>query len=516
MKKILIIEDDVVVSSIYRRKYELAGFDVENALDGVAGLAKVYEYKPDIVQLDLQLPKMNGIDVIKDIRSRPEFKNLPILVLSSFYKHDMVKEAWKAGATKCVTKIECTPVLAIEIVNQMVREAEGPSGGGNQAPGAGGGGYAPAQFPPQSGMPGGFPAGYPMQPGGYPGQVQPGAYIPAQYAGQPQPAPFPGQQPGGYAMPPSQVQPGNYAPYPVPGGESRPDQAAGHGGEFQGQSPHSTPPSFDIRQEFLSRIPEIQANLRERVNTLIRAKGMAAQLPLVREFHEACHSVANLAGTTGFVRVSNLAEALEYLLKELHGKPARITQSSLRTIAHAADVLIALCQEAQDPMEGTPQSGLILAVDDEPISRRVLANALSKANLKTISLDDPQLALRVMQENQFDLIFLDADMPVMNGFELCKQLRALPTNKTTPVVFVTSLNDFESRAQSSLAGGNDLIAKPFLMIELAVKALTYLMKPRLKKPATPAGGQPAATGATPSKPAAPTSAPEDPKTPPAS
>ena len=110
MKRVLIIEDDVVVGSIYRRKYELSGIDVEVALDGMAGLAKVAEFKPDLVQLDLQLPKMNGIDVIKELRAKPEFASLPILVLSSFYKHDMVKEAWKAGATKCVTKIECTPV----------------------------------------------------------------------------------------------------------------------------------------------------------------------------------------------------------------------------------------------------------------------------------------------------------------------------------------------------------------------------------------------------------------------
>lgn len=250
---------------------------------------------------------------------------------------------------------------------------------------------------------------------------------------------------------------------------------------------------MNIRQEFLSRVPSIQASLRDRANNLIRAKGVAAQLPQLREFHETCHTVANLAGTTGFVRVSHLAEALELLLKELHAKPARVTGSSLRTIAHAADALIALCQEAQDGDDGTPQSGLILAVDDEPISRKVLANALSKANLKTISLDDPHLALKVLNENQFDLIFLDGDMPGMSGFELCKQLRALPSNKATPVVFVTSLNDFDSRAQSSLAGGNDLIAKPFLMIELAVKALTYLMKPKPvpAKPQVPSPGGPA-------------------------
>lgn len=89
------------------------------------------------------------------------------------------------------------------------------------------------------------------------------------------------------------------------------------------------------------------------------------------------------------------------------------------------------------------------------------------------------MALTVLKENPFDLIFLDAEMPGLNGFELCSELRKLPTNKATPVIFVTSLTKFEVRAQSSLSGGNDLIAKPFLMMELAVKALTYLLKPPL-------------------------------------
>ena len=89
----------------------------------------------------------------------------------------------------------------------------------------------------------------------------------------------------------------------------------------------------------------------------------------------------------------------------------------------------------------------------------------------------PARPWRFLRENPFDLIFLDAEMPGLNGFELCGELRKLPTNKATPVIFVTSLTKFEVRAQSSLAGGNDLIAKPFLMMELAVKALTYLLKP---------------------------------------
>jgi len=468
------IEDDVVVSSIYRRKYELAGFDVENALDGQSGLAKVLQFNPDLVQLDLQLPKMSGLDVIKEIRSRPDFKDLPILVLSSFYKHDMVKDAWKAGATKCVTKIECTPILAIEIVNQMIRDVEGQK---KQQNTPFQGGYPSPEMPQQ--------AMGPTVQGGYPPQMQPGAFAPAPNYGQPQPGMPPSgyipQVPGGFVPPPQQIQPGGYAPYANTGTQWMPAQTLQPQQAPQPTQTTIVSGSFNIRQEFITRVPQIQSSLRERVNSLIRAKGVSAQLPLVREFFEECHFVANLAGTTGFIRVSHLADALEVLLRELHTKPARINTSSLRTIAQAADVLIAICQDVQDNTEGIPQSGLILAVDDEPISRRILSNALSKANLKTISLDDPQLALRVLQENSFDLIFLDADMPGMNGFELCKKLRTLPTNMRTPVVFVTGLNDFESRAQSSLAGSNDLIAKPFLMIELAVKALTYLLMPKVKK-----------------------------------
>ncbi len=117
-------------------------------------------------------------------------------------------------------------------------------------------------------------------------------------------------------------------------------------------------------------------------------------------------------------------------------------------------------------------------VDDEAISRRAVTYALEKAKLKAVSVENPEAALQMLAEKTFDLVFLDVDMPGMNGFELCTKLRALQRNKTTPVVFVTSLTDFESRANSTISGGNDLIAKPFLFIELTVKALVYILRGR--------------------------------------
>jgi DNA-binding response OmpR family regulator len=119
-------------------------------------------------------------------------------------------------------------------------------------------------------------------------------------------------------------------------------------------------------------------------------------------------------------------------------------------------------------------------VDDEAISRRAVVYALEKAKLKSVNVEDPAAAYDLLLENRYDLIVLDVDMPGMNGFELCTKLRTLPAHKKTPVVFVTSLNDFESRANSTMSGGNDFIAKPFLFIELAVKALVYVLRGRLQ------------------------------------
>jgi DNA-binding response OmpR family regulator len=85
-----------------------------------------------------------------------------------------------------------------------------------------------------------------------------------------------------------------------------------------------------------------------------------------------------------------------------------------------------------------------------------------------------------MRETKFDLIFLDVDMPLMNGFELCSKLRLDELNKRTPVVFVTNLNDFENRANSTMSGGNDFIAKPFMFIELAVKAIIHVQRGSLE------------------------------------
>ena len=98
-----------------------------------------------------------------------------------------------------------------------------------------------------------------------------------------------------------------------------------------------------------------------------------------------------------------------------------------------------------------------------------------------MSLEEAPQASNLATDTYLDLIVPDGQMPGRDGIELCTKMRALPTNKATPVIFVTTLTDFKSRARSSLSGGTDLIAKPFMFIELSVKALTYVLRGRLAK-----------------------------------
>jgi len=166
------------------------------------------------------------------------------------------------------------------------------------------------------------------------------------------------------------------------------------------------------------------------------------------------------------------------LLKELYDKPKSINASTLRTVAATIDFLAILFTKAASTEKAFAPAE-VLVVDDEAISRRAITYALDKANLKSMAVEDPLKALDLLTQKKFDLVFLDVDMPNMTGFELCSKLRTLPAYAKTPVVFVTGLNDLENRANSSMSGGNDFIAKPFLFIELTVKALTHVLRSRL-------------------------------------
>jgi len=411
MKKILIIEDDQIVANIYRNKLSVEGFQVEIALDGEVGLELVKSYRPDVIILDLMLPKVTGVELMQQIRAEPDFEKIPVIVFSNTYFTNLVQDAWKAGATKCLSKANCTPKQVLDVVRGTI--------GNNGAPVLG---------------------------TASPSASQPRASVP-------------------------QSRPATSAPVLERIAASDTDA------EFQA----------DLRKSFIESLPATLATVRALLRGLIKAESEMVRLKQVHELYRRVHALTGNAGLAGLLQISQMADALEALLKELYEKPKNITASTLRTVAASVDFLGFLFEHGTLPEIQEIPPANIMVVDDEAISRRAVTYALEKARLKSVNVEDPTVAYKLLSENKFDLVILDVDMPGMNGFELCTKLRALPGYKKTPVVFVTGLTDFESRASSMMSGGNDFIAKPFLFIELAVKALVYVLRGKLDAaPKTPA------------------------------
>lgn len=104
MKKILIIEDDAVTASIYRRNLERAGFEVALAPDGQAGLESIEQWSPDAVLLDVMMPQLSGINMLKMLRALPSGSALPVVVMTNAYVPQVVNEARAAGANQVLAK----------------------------------------------------------------------------------------------------------------------------------------------------------------------------------------------------------------------------------------------------------------------------------------------------------------------------------------------------------------------------------------------------------------------------
>jgi DNA-binding response OmpR family regulator len=399
MKKVLIIEDDPIVAHIYKTRLERESYEVEVATDGQDGVKQMNECSPDAVMLDLMLPRMNGVDVLKKIRSRSEFQNTPIIVFTNAYVPTMINEAYQAGATQVFNKATLTPRQIIDALHTAIYSDNPDFSNSGAAP-----------MPPESGTPA---------------------------------------------------------------------ETASEVAEKAAQTVKETEYQTEMVKTFNDSAPEILLSLRKMMSEFSKTTDEAAKVDQLLNLYRKVHGLTGSAGLAGLHNISLLSSALEVLLKELYDKPKNVNASTLRTVASSVDFIFELFQKAPRTNLLDRKPVEILVVDDEILSRRAVSYALEKAGLKAASVEDPQTALTQATEKQYDLIFLDVQMPGLDGFELCTKIRAIPLNKATPVIFVTNLNDLKSRARSSLSGGNDFIAKPFMFIELSVKALTYVMRNRL-------------------------------------
>jgi CheY-like chemotaxis protein len=123
MKTIVIIEDHPVLVSVYRSKFIAEGFQVEIASDGESGLESINRIKPDLVVLDLAMPKVNGIEVLNTLRANPLFRTLPVIVFSD---SAWVQQAWREGATVVLSKSGHSPSQVVEAARNVLLAPEPP------------------------------------------------------------------------------------------------------------------------------------------------------------------------------------------------------------------------------------------------------------------------------------------------------------------------------------------------------------------------------------------------------
>ena|SRR6185436_2688659 len=120
MKKVLVIEDDPIVGTVYKRFLEAHGLAVEIATDGAKGLDQLPAYRPDAVILDLMLPKVGGIAVLMTLRAQEAYRELPIIVLTNASVPAFIEQALQAGANYVFDKAKDPPTAILAGLQRLL------------------------------------------------------------------------------------------------------------------------------------------------------------------------------------------------------------------------------------------------------------------------------------------------------------------------------------------------------------------------------------------------------------
>ena len=117
---VLVIEDDTFLSNIYKTKFEMEGFKVSTSDNGEAGLADIKKKMPDIVLLDILLPKMDGFSVLEKAKADAAIKDIPVILLTNLGQKDDVDKGLKLGAVDYLIKAHFKPGETVEKVRKAL------------------------------------------------------------------------------------------------------------------------------------------------------------------------------------------------------------------------------------------------------------------------------------------------------------------------------------------------------------------------------------------------------------
>lgn len=118
MTKIAIIEDDPTINQMYRMKFEAEQFDVQIANDGKAGVQLVKSFHPDLILLDLQMPEVDGVTALREIRAHDWGKSIPVMIMTNLGEEESPKELRSLGISGYIVKADLTPRQVVARVKE--------------------------------------------------------------------------------------------------------------------------------------------------------------------------------------------------------------------------------------------------------------------------------------------------------------------------------------------------------------------------------------------------------------
>lgn len=120
--KILLVEDDQLLVRLYKKKLTKEGFAVVVARDGSDGLVKAKNDPPDMILLDLMMPKTNGFEMLAALQSSPQLKNIPVMVLTNVSAETDEQRARGLGATDYLVKADNPPDMVVERIKELLEQ----------------------------------------------------------------------------------------------------------------------------------------------------------------------------------------------------------------------------------------------------------------------------------------------------------------------------------------------------------------------------------------------------------
>lgn len=120
MKKILLIEDDELIREMYESELKKAGFEVTAFTKGEEGLKVLQQEQFDLILLDIMLPGINGLEILKQIKQNPQTKNLKVVLLTNLGQETIIKQGYALGATGYLIKAAYNPDQVIQEVKNFV------------------------------------------------------------------------------------------------------------------------------------------------------------------------------------------------------------------------------------------------------------------------------------------------------------------------------------------------------------------------------------------------------------